>query len=388
MAKSHEGYLLIADITGYTRYLTESELEHAQETLTALLEMLVEHTSPPLIISRLAGDAVISYGLRDNFFQGQTLLEKIDITYITFRKTIERLVMNNTCRCNACSNIANLDLKFFVHYGTFGIQRISNHDELVGNDINLLHRLLKNHVTNTTGIEAYTLFTDAAARQLQNLSLEKHLLPHQETYEFLGEVTVWVQDMHPVWEARRDEVSILSPEGPSGVKMEVDIHIPREQVWDYLVQPKFRNFLIGADRIEIAHRKDGRIRQGTVFQCYHGDKVLPQTILEWQPFDYMLVKEMAVVYPGAYSNNLYKLETIPDGTRFTKFIGKLGGPFPGRLLLSLLMPIFTGFMRRSFQKFKEAVEQDYAVHPPENPFLKALSTEKIKQAAAESLREE
>jgi hypothetical protein len=36
MSKTHEGYLLIADITGYTRYLTESELEHAQETLAAL----------------------------------------------------------------------------------------------------------------------------------------------------------------------------------------------------------------------------------------------------------------------------------------------------------------------------------------------------------------
>jgi len=46
MSKTHEGYLLIADITGYTRYLSESELEHAQETLTALLELLVENTRP------------------------------------------------------------------------------------------------------------------------------------------------------------------------------------------------------------------------------------------------------------------------------------------------------------------------------------------------------
>ena len=40
------------------------ELDHAQETLSELLELLIEHTRPPLILSRLAGDAVISYALR------------------------------------------------------------------------------------------------------------------------------------------------------------------------------------------------------------------------------------------------------------------------------------------------------------------------------------
>ena len=76
MPETHEGYFLIADITGYTRYLSESELVHAQETLTALLELLVENTRPPLIISRLAGDAVISYGLSEEFFHWQNLHRK------------------------------------------------------------------------------------------------------------------------------------------------------------------------------------------------------------------------------------------------------------------------------------------------------------------------
>ena len=35
---SHTGTLLIADITGYTMYLSQSELDHARETLQAWLE--------------------------------------------------------------------------------------------------------------------------------------------------------------------------------------------------------------------------------------------------------------------------------------------------------------------------------------------------------------
>ena len=82
MTTPTSGFLLIADITGYTAYLSASELEHAQGTLTALLELLIEHTRPPLIISRLAGDAVISYGLQDQFMQGQTA-QKGDHIFIT-----------------------------------------------------------------------------------------------------------------------------------------------------------------------------------------------------------------------------------------------------------------------------------------------------------------
>jgi hypothetical protein len=75
------GYIVIADITGYTRYLSESEPDHAQQILTTLLELLVGHTRPPLVISPLAGDAVISYGLQERFFQGQTFVELIESTY-------------------------------------------------------------------------------------------------------------------------------------------------------------------------------------------------------------------------------------------------------------------------------------------------------------------
>ena len=56
------GFILIADITGYTAYLNDSELEHAQGTLTDLLELLIDHTRSPLIISRLEGEAYHALG--------------------------------------------------------------------------------------------------------------------------------------------------------------------------------------------------------------------------------------------------------------------------------------------------------------------------------------
>ena len=156
------GCLLIADITGYTGFLNESELEHAQDSLTSLLNVLIGHTKPPLAISRLEGDAVISYALQRSFTQGQVLVDMIEATYVSFRQALERMVLNTTCTCNACRNIANLDLQFFVHHGEFMRQALGGHDELVGRDVNIVHRIAKNTIAATTGIRAYTAYTRQA----------------------------------------------------------------------------------------------------------------------------------------------------------------------------------------------------------------------------------
>ncbi len=387
MSKTLEGFFLIADITGYTRYLSESELEHAQDTLTALLQLLVENTGPPLVISRLAGDAVISYGLRENFFQGQTLIEKIEVTYVAFRKTIERLVLNNTCRCNACANISNLDLKFFIHFGTFGIQRISDHDELVGSDVNLIHRLLKNSVTQETGIQAYSLFTEAAIRQLGVEELVEEMTAHAETYEHLGEVTVWVQDMQPVWEKRRSGVAVIFPTNNIWWQKEVDISMPPEQVWDYLIQPEFRNTLIGTDGMEVTNRSDGRIAPGSIYQCYHGDMLVPQTILEWQPFESMITKELFPMYHVVSWIAEYRLDSIEGGTRLTTKYSKPTGPFFGRTLLRLLFPLlFRRITMGHFEAFAQRIEDDYRTRSGEVISEAEVTGEQIRQAAGASLQ--
>jgi uncharacterized protein YndB with AHSA1/START domain len=386
MSKIYEGYLLIADITGYTKFLSESELIHAQDTLTTLLELLVDHTRPPFVISRLAGDAVISYGLRDNFLQGQTLIEKIEDTYVAFRKMIDLMVLNNTCQCNACANVSNLDLKFFFHFGTFGIQRIADHDELVGSDINLLHRLLKNSVTEKTTFLGYTLYTDAAIRQMGVEDLTSTMIPHSEVYEHLGEVALWVQDMHPVWAVRQGAEIITFLHERIALRKTVDLDMPREQVWDYLSQPEFRNFLIGSDRMEILNRKQGRVGPGSIYQCYHGDMVVPQTILEWHPFERIITRE---VFAMSVSNTYmveYRLDPTDGGTRLTLTGSKISGPLRGRILYRILTPMFSRVMTRNMASFKQQIENDFREHRDGLESSAGITNESIREAAGAALQ--
>ena len=376
------GYILIADITGYTAYLNESELEHAQGTLTDLLELLIAHTNQPLIISRLEGDAVISYGLEDGFLSGQTFLEMIEATYGDFRKAIELMVLNNTCQCNACANVSSLDLKFFVHFGAFALQRLGNHDELLGTDVNLIHRLLKNSVVEDTGIRAYLLCTDAAVEALGIDAPEESLVRHTETVADLGEASMWVKDMQPVYEARAaDDRMVFEPKEILGT-LTVDVMLPQPVVWDYLSEPAFRSILFGSDRQEVTGRKAGRVAAGSAYQCYHGDKSLTQAVLAWEPFDRVVIEQPA---PGGRPMVIdYELSPIEGGTRLTSTAALPNGKGLERMIFRTMTRIYAPGIRKRLTRFSDLIEENHAQrHGAEPP--PELDLGSIADTAAEAV---
>lgn len=362
---TQQGYFLIADITGYTQYLSESELDHAQQTLTALLNLLITHTKPPLIISRLAGDAVISYGLAEGFLAGQVFVETIEDTYVSFRRMVDLMVHNTTCPCNACRNIGLLDLKFFVHYGEFAVQKLDAHDELVGSDVNLIHRLTKNHVTEATGLKAYTLYTQAAIRQLGLADDVDQFTALDEVYEHLAPVRIFVQDMHPVWEAKRDALQVTIAPHDELYRLEIDIDAPPETVWEYFVQPEHFNVLLGGDRTAIVQLKGGRVDVGSAYQCYHGDSHITNTVVGWHPFDDFVVQfEVPSAVAGATCQVELRLAATETGTHLAEIISKSKGPLLARVAGDAGMKAHRERIRELVANFKAHIEADLATRRP------------------------
>jgi len=73
-----KGYLFITDITGYTEFLTQSELDHAKEILDALFDSILEHLHPPMTISGTQGDAIICYFPENALNQSQSIIEGME----------------------------------------------------------------------------------------------------------------------------------------------------------------------------------------------------------------------------------------------------------------------------------------------------------------------
>lgn len=200
--KAQSGYLLLADISGYTSYVAQTEIEHADMALSYLLETLVEQLSSLLTICQLEGDAVFAYLEENKLEEAKSLLELIDQTYVAFREKALALYAGATCPCRACKALPTLDLKFMVHHGEFLLQRVAGVTHLLGTDVNLIHRLAKNHVSESTGWKGYALFTDPVLKRMGN-SKDK-FFKQSESYEHLGHVDVYCMDMHPRYEEMKD----------------------------------------------------------------------------------------------------------------------------------------------------------------------------------------
>ena len=320
---AEQGYIVIADITGYTAFLSSSELEHAEDSLRSLINLLIEQTKPPLVISRLQGDAVISYAPQASFLQGQTMVEILENTYVAFRQARERMQLNTTCTCSACQNIPNLDLKFLVHYGSYVLQQTPMYQELVGNDVNLTHRLLKNRITELTGVRAYAAYTEPVVEALGIRDFCIDMRQHSESYEHLGDVQLYIQDLQRVWERERSRRRVLVEPAEAWFTLESEVPAPAPLVWDYFTKPEYRLILMGADAMPVDNRIQGRTAPGTVYVCAHGDSRVRHAVLDWRPFEYYTYEtEMPM---GAKS--LVTMRFIPiDRGQATKALGYCGKP--------------------------------------------------------------
>ena len=193
--KMQTGYLLLADISGYTSFVAQTEIEHAGLALSYLLETIVEKLDDLLTIAKLEGDAVFAYIEEDKVEECKSLLELIDQTYLAFRDRAVELYEQSTCPCRACKALPTLDLKLILHHGDFVLQQVAGIRDLLGTDVNLIHRLLKNGVSEVTGWKGYAVFTDQV---LEHMQCEKApYFRRCETYEHLGEVNIYCMDMHP-----------------------------------------------------------------------------------------------------------------------------------------------------------------------------------------------
>ena len=385
MQHSQDGYLLIADITGYTAFLRESELDHAKDSLRSLLDLLIENTKPPLIISRLEGDAVISYAPEGSFQQGQTLVELIEGTYVEFRRALDLMVLNTTCNCLACRNISNLDLKFFVHYGRFALEPLPSYTELIGNDVNLIHRLTKNSVTEKTGIHAYVLYTKAAMEHLAMPGLFDELTPQVESYDDVGEVTVYLLDMHPIWENRKHRYHTVVELQDAQFSLEEDFPLPPAILWEYLTKPEYRAMLLGSDSQRVEDLKQGLIADGSVYICAHGKNNIQQSIVDWHPFEQYTVKN--TVPGGGFAMTTILLTPRENNTTATILFGKTQeGPSLFRGLLNIFGQKLVGpTIRDGLHALKVLVENDITQGKVAQQPAIQVSADQIESALAESL---
>ncbi len=162
-ARAHDTTFVLPDISHYTRFMTGNHFSfaHAQHIIFSLINAMIETATPQLELSKLEGDAALFFADAERHTpeaMGRVLAD-IFTAFFTERR---RLMASNLCLCKACKNIADLDLKVFVHRGQAARFSFRGSIDHFGTDVIVLHRMMK---TNAGG-SRYVMITGAAAESI------------------------------------------------------------------------------------------------------------------------------------------------------------------------------------------------------------------------------
>jgi uncharacterized protein YndB with AHSA1/START domain len=357
--RTRQGYLLLADISGYTAFLTGTELEHAHGIVSELTRLIRERLAPPMRFVKLEGDAVFCYADAESFEDGERLVELLEACYFDFSNRLLDMTRSTTCRCDACAAISSLDLKFLAHYGSFVVEPDGDREDLAGPDVILVHRLLKNTVGEDGGPEAYAFLTSAC---LERTPPSLKLPPHTEAYESFGETTGGVHDLGPVVGAMREAQREYISSSEADFELSGEHPYPPAVLWQYFVDPEKR---LRWQPLQTAIRNEanrhGRMGAGASSHCAHGvggDAM--REYLDWRPFSYFTNRMTPLSSWPAFFATVETTEFIPTETGTTTVHYRIQLRDRGRLTrlrFRSALPLYRRALIRSHEKLDKAMRE-------------------------------
>src|SRR5271163_1422665 len=236
LPKPELAYFAIADISRYTSFLAGVELDHAQDIIADFMDTVVKGLRPRFRLAKFEGDAAFVYAVAEKV-DGSLLQDTIESTYFKFRRRLRDIKQASACECKACAAMGDLDFKFVIHDGKMVKQKMGGREELAGRDAILVHRLLKNTVSEKVGSRAYALYSDACIQTMGVDPVAQGLVDHGETINIIGDVTLWLRDLEEAWQKENEQTRVEVTRDDAYAILEFDIAAPRQAVWEYFTVP-------------------------------------------------------------------------------------------------------------------------------------------------------
>lgn len=141
----NRGLLFIPDISGFSKFVNEAEIEHSRYIIRDLLEILINANEIGLEISEVEGDAILFYKFGKPA-ELRELYKQVEKMFCEFHRYLINYDHRKICQCRACISAIDLSLKVITHYGEFTEYNVKNFSKLIGKDVIVAHQLLKNDI--------------------------------------------------------------------------------------------------------------------------------------------------------------------------------------------------------------------------------------------------
>ena len=258
------GTFVLADIGGYTSFLSDVGIEHAKEITSHLFNGLHAVDPDRWRVGNVEGDCLFLYS--DDPAAAESAFDHVQRLFERFCEGVEEVVAGSTCTCGACDRSGDLSLKFVVHNGEFETHDVVGRTELIGPDIVVAHRLLKNSVP----VREYAIVTEPLRDTVDGCGYD--CLPAVDDYDDVGEVDyryVDLADLRNEWRKRRE---VFISDERADVSVTVNIDAPPVLVWS-LTQDLSEAVGVYPTLLEYDILTGSQDEVGSVHTCFHGGEI-------------------------------------------------------------------------------------------------------------------
>lgn len=168
--------------------MANTSSQHAEVVITDLLEVIIDTFGTSMTLNKLEGDAAFFVKeSADPKVDLDIVLERVMAVFEAFQRRLHELIFCQTCQCDCCQQMGDLKVKIMVHHGEFWVKRVAQFEEVAGEDVILVHRLLKNSIGSNEYLALTSAVLAIGASVLEDLPLEQYT----ESYD-LGTVGLGV----------------------------------------------------------------------------------------------------------------------------------------------------------------------------------------------------
>jgi hypothetical protein len=341
------------DISGFTSFVQNTEIEHSQHIISELLELLIDQNELDLELAEIEGDALFYFKHRD-IPNPEALLAQAKRMYQAFHKHLSYYESHRICQCGACRTAEDLELKFIVHGGIFDFIKIKESIKPHGPDVIKAHRLMKNNVE----VDEYVLISEDLEKIWTDTDQS---LPDDQKWEKqsvemdMGNVGYQFTQIGQ-WRANLHEVPpTIKSDGELKIfGLDLDINAEASHLFEILSNLKYRaQWNNGVDDIQY---EEGKVnRAGEKHVCVIGNDLIEfETIKANNQSNTLVYAERTEKVPGfKYMDSYFILTPGDQSTHLeVKLLGK-----PLNFLSGLLKPLISMKVKKQFKTQMELLKK-------------------------------
>ncbi len=225
------------DISGFTKFVNNTELEHGIHIISELLELLIDNTTNDLQLAEIEGDSLFMFTSKIPNYQ--QLVAQTTKMLVAFHKHTRSYESKRICNCGSCRTTTNLGLKFLVHYGDLAFIKVKDFVKPYGGDVIKIHRLLKNNVP----VNEYILFTNDAFNLYKD-QLDETWLKKSSSFDF-GNINYFYKNLESLIKLNQGQIDDTQNENLEeaipALKLEHTFDANIQAIYTYVSELKYRH---------------------------------------------------------------------------------------------------------------------------------------------------